>query len=150
MVKEPGKYAWSTYRATAGLGKKLDFLAVDWILEQFCADRGQTRKEYRGFVKAGLDAASPWNDLKGQCLLGDDPFLEKLLPLLKNNNALKEIPRVQRFTDRPAWNGNQWCEKTMTNSPPHVEKRGRILKLESPSSQHMKMAAFGLAVSMVM
>jgi putative transposase len=102
MVKEPGKYPWSSYRATAGLGKKPDFLAVDWILEQFGADRVQARKEYRLFVKAGLDAESPWNDLKGQCLLGDDPFLEKLFPLLKDKSALKEIPRVQRFADRPA------------------------------------------------
>jgi len=77
MVKEPDKYAWSSYRATAGLAKKPTFLAVDWILEQFGADRVQARKEYRLFVKAGLDAESPWNDLKGQCLLGDDPFLEK-------------------------------------------------------------------------
>jgi REP element-mobilizing transposase RayT len=102
MVKEPGKYPWSSYRATAGLGKKPDFLAVDWILEQFGADRVQARKEYRLFVKSGLDAGSPWNDLKGQCLLGDDPFLEKLFPLLKDKSALKEIPRVQRFADRPA------------------------------------------------
>ncbi len=102
MVKEPGKYPWSSYRDTAGLGKKPDFLAVDWILEQFGADRAQARKEYRLFVKAGLDAESPWNDLKGQCLLGDDPFLEKIFPLLKDKSAFKEIPRVQRFADRPA------------------------------------------------
>lgn len=102
MVKEPGKYPWSSYRATAGLGKKPGFLGVDWVLEQFGADRVQARKEYRLFVKAGLDAESPWNNLKGQCLLGDDTFLEKLFPLLKNKSALKEIPRVQRFADRPA------------------------------------------------
>lgn len=102
MVKEPGKYPWSSFRATAGLGKKPDFLAVDWILEQFGADRAQARKEYRLFVKAGLDAESPWNDLKGQCLLGEGPFLEKLFPLLKDKSVLKEIPRVQRFADRPA------------------------------------------------
>jgi putative transposase len=102
MVKEPGKYLWSSYRATAGLRKKPDFLAVDWILEQFGIDRVQARKEYRLFVKAGLDSESPWNDLKGQCLLGDDPFLEKLYPLLKDKSTFKEIPRVQRFADRPA------------------------------------------------
>lgn len=102
MVKEPGKYLWSSYRATAGLRKKPDFLAVDWILEQFGIDRVQARKEYRLFVKAGLDSESPWNDLKGQCLLGDEPFLEKLYPLLKDKSAFKEIPRVQRFADRPA------------------------------------------------
>jgi putative transposase len=102
MVNKPGTYQWSSYRATAGLEKKPDFLAVDWILEQFGSDRAQAWKEYRLFVMAGLDADSPWNDLKGQCLLGDDPFLEKLSPLLKDKSAFKEVPRNQRFADRPA------------------------------------------------
>ena len=37
-----------------------------------------------------------------QCLLGDDPFLDKLFPLLKDKSALKKISRAQRFADRPA------------------------------------------------
>ena len=102
IAKEPGKYFWSSYRATAGLAKKPDFLAVDWILEQFGTDRARARKEYRLFVQAGFDSKSPWQDLKGQCLLGEDAFLEKLFPLLKDKSALKEIPRAQRFADRPA------------------------------------------------
>jgi REP element-mobilizing transposase RayT len=101
MVNEPGKYPWSSYRPTAGFANKPTFLAVDWILEQFGADRTRARKEYRLFVKAGFDSESPWNDLKGQCLLGDDAFLEKLYPLLKDKSAFKEIPRAQRFADRP-------------------------------------------------
>ena len=101
VVTESGKYPWSSYRATAGLEKKPDFLALDWILEQFGADRAQARKEYRLFVKAGLESESPWNDLKGQCLLGGAAFLEKLFPLLNDKSAFKEIPRVQRFADRP-------------------------------------------------
>ena len=122
MVKEPGKYPWSSYRATAGLGKKPDFLAVDWILEQFGTDRVQARKEYRLFVKAGLDSESPWNDLKGQCLLGDDPFLEKLFPLLKDKSAFKEIPRVQRFADRPA------LEEILQGTEGRAHRNAAILK----------------------
>ncbi len=102
MVKGPGSYRWSSYRATAGLDKKPDFLAVDWILEQFGTARPQARKEYRRFVVAGLEMESPWKNLKGQCLLGDDAFLRKLVPLLKDKSAFKEIPRVQRFAGRPA------------------------------------------------
>lgn len=122
MVKEPGKYPWSSYRATAGLGKKPDFLAVDWILEQFGTDRVQARKEYRLFVKAGLDSESPWNDLKGQCLLGDDPFLEKLFPLLKDKSAFKEIPRIQRFADRPA------LEEILQGTEGRAQRDAAILK----------------------
>ena len=101
MVKDPSSYKWSSYRATAGLDKKPDFLAVDWILEQFGADRPQARQAYRRFVMAGLELESPWKNLKGQCLLGDEAFLGKLSPLLKDKSVFKEIPRVQRFADRP-------------------------------------------------
>jgi hypothetical protein len=75
---------------------------VDWILEQFGTDRARARKEYRLFVQAGFDSKAPWQDLKGQCLLGEDAFLEKLFPLLKDKSVLKESPRAQRFSDRPA------------------------------------------------
>ncbi|MBV1719956.1 MAG: transposase, partial [Desulfomicrobium sp.] len=101
MVKDVGKYPWSSYRATAGLDKVPEFLSVDWILEQFGLDRKSARTEYRRFIEAGMNAEeSPWDDLKGQCFLGDDAFLEKLFPLLKEKSALKEVPRAQRFVDR--------------------------------------------------
>lgn len=145
MVKEPGRYPWSSYRATAGLGKKPDFLVVDWILEQFGADRAQARKEYRLFVKAGLDADSPWNDLKGQCLLGDGPLLEKLFPLLKDKSALKEIPRVQRFADRPA------LEEIFHGTEDRTQRDAAILKAcnEYGYTQTQIAAATGLHYSTV-
>jgi len=55
MVKEPGSYPWSSYRATAGLDKKPDFLATDWILDQFGENRPQALKAYQRFVRAGLE-----------------------------------------------------------------------------------------------
>ena len=102
MVKEPDSYPWSSYRATAGLDKKPDFLATDWILGQFGENRPLALKAYRRFVRAGLELESPWKNLKGQCLLGDNAFPGQLSSLLKDQGVLKEIPRVQRFADRPA------------------------------------------------
>lgn len=102
MVKDVGKYPWSSYRPTAGLDKVPEFLSVDWILEHFGLDRKSAWKEYRLFIKAGVEADSPWDDLKGQCLLGDDAFLEKMFPMLREKAAFKEVPRIQRFADRPS------------------------------------------------
>ena len=103
MLKDLGKYPWSSYRATAGLDKVPEFLSVDWILEHFGLDRKSAHMEYRRFIKAGMDAKdSPWDELKGQCFLGEDAFLEKLFPMLRENSALKEVPRTQRFADRPS------------------------------------------------
>jgi len=54
----------------------------------------------REFVQARTAGESPWKRLVGQCLLGEEPFLEKLSPYLKEKAALTEIPRVQRFAVR--------------------------------------------------
>lgn len=118
---------------------------MDWILEQFGADRVQARKEYRLFVTAGLDSASPWNDLKGQCLLGDEAFLEKLYPLLKDKSALKEIPRVQRFADRPA------LEEILQGTEDRAQRDAAILKAshEYGYTQAQIAAATGLHYSTV-
>jgi len=101
MAQHPKDYPWSSYCATAGLEKKLGFLSTDWILAQFGNDRKQVQQEYRRFVLAGLSAESPWKKLTGQCLLGKEPFLEKLLPFLQKKTGCTEIPRIQRFALRP-------------------------------------------------
>jgi len=52
-------------------------------------------------VKAGGGTDSPWEKLKGQIVLGSDAFTQKIRPLLAKRAGLKEIPRVQRFANRP-------------------------------------------------
>ena len=49
-----------------------------------------------------MSAESPWNKLVGQCLFGEESFLEKLFPYLRKKTGFTEIPRVQRFTLRPS------------------------------------------------
>ncbi|MDQ7783331.1 MAG: helix-turn-helix domain-containing protein [Desulfomonilaceae bacterium] len=48
-----------------------------------------------------MEGESPWKRLVGQCILGEEPFLKRLLPYLKEKTALTEIPRVQRLAVRP-------------------------------------------------
>jgi hypothetical protein len=126
MVKQVEQYRWSSYRATAGLEEKPEFLTVDWILLQFNRqfDRQFTMKKaeahteahtaYKDFVQAGIGSPPPWNDLKGQSILGvpgvpgvsgvsgDKEFEEKLKPALRDKSALKEISQVDRFALRPS------------------------------------------------
>ena len=102
MVKEIDQYIWSSYRATAGLEGLPEFLTVDWILSQFDMKKAEAEKAYKKFVHAGLGISSPWEALKGQCILGDKEFEEKLKPALKDKSALKEITRVDRFALRPS------------------------------------------------
>ena len=102
MVGHPKEYPWSSFKSTAGFGRKPEFLFTDWVLAQFGRSRTAARKSYQRFILAGTDEEPPWKKLAGQCLLGGASFLEKLLPYLKDKSALAEVPRVQRFAVRPS------------------------------------------------
>jgi putative transposase len=101
-VERPAEWKWSSYRATAGIGKPLSLLTVDWILGQFGDNRGQALRRYKEFIVAGLKAKSPWKDLKGQILLGKEGFLSKFKELIANKESISEIPKHQRYLGRPA------------------------------------------------
>jgi len=145
MVKEPGSYPWSSYRATAGLDTAPDFLATDWILDQFDEDRQQAREVYQRFILAGLGLESPWKNLKGQFLLGDDALPGQFSPLLKDKGVLKEISRVQRFAGRPA------LKEILTDTVSRTERDAAIFKAcrEYGYTQTQVAAATGLHYSTV-
>ena len=101
MVKRVGDYRWSSYRATAGKIETPSYLTCDWVLSQFAQGKAIAQRRYREFVNAGVGVDSPWLKLKGQILLGSDAFIQKIRPLLAKQAGLKEIPRAQRFANRP-------------------------------------------------
>lgn len=102
MVETPKQWTWSSYRATAGLDKKADYLATDWVLGMFSDERKKAQKRYRRFITEGIEQASPWRELQGQMLLGDEGFIEKFKHLLADKEQVKEIPRLQRYVGRPS------------------------------------------------
>lgn len=101
MVDDPGRYRWSSFKATAGMVETPAFLSTDWILRRFAKSRPKAQAQYRRFVRAGKKEASPWKALKGQCLLGGKELIEKLSPYLKPKTAIKEIRLVDRKVLRP-------------------------------------------------
>jgi hypothetical protein len=101
MVEKPDEWEWSSYEATAGLKNVPDYLTVDWILGLFSKNKGEAQKRYREFVKEGIQVGSPWDNLQGQILLGEDGFIEKYKDLLSDKEQVKEIPRPQRYVSRP-------------------------------------------------
>jgi len=101
-VEKPEAWQWSSYGATSGLRKIPEFLTADWILGIFNSEKGEAQKQYREFVKEGLNQRSPWDRLKGQILFGDDNFVKKFKELLKDKEEIKEIPRQQRYSSRPS------------------------------------------------
>jgi REP element-mobilizing transposase RayT len=101
VVEKPEACRWSSYQATAGLKKGPDYLTTNWILGLFNSKRTVAQKQYRQFVREGIHRGTPWNELQGQVLLGEEGFVEKFKDLLEGKRQVKEIPRPQRYVDRP-------------------------------------------------
>jgi REP element-mobilizing transposase RayT len=53
VCPHPGDWAWSSYRATAGIGHVPRLLTVDWLLGHFGPTRRQATSGYRAFIDEG-------------------------------------------------------------------------------------------------
>jgi len=102
LASAPDGWRWSSYRATAGEQAAPCWLSVNWILGQFGNSQTLAQDRYRQFVADGLDRASPWGKLRGQVLLGTEPFVQTLVPKLAAVQDMMETPRLQRLAHRPA------------------------------------------------
>jgi len=101
MVRSAQDWAWSSYRATAGLRQAPPWLAADAVLEQF-GDTPQTAQvAYRRFVREGLGAESPWVDLRGQVWLGGEAFRERMGRMVAQYD-LSGVAQTQRHPERPS------------------------------------------------
>jgi hypothetical protein len=104
MIEKPEDWKWSSYLSTAGLRKKPCYLATDWISNMFDRKRIKAQKQYRVFVQEGIHRRTPWMDLQSQILLGEEGFIDSVKDLLEGKKVEKEIPRLQRYVDRPTLN----------------------------------------------
>lgn len=102
MVEKPEQYPWSSYLATSGMATPHPCLTTDWVLGQFSGKRGKAEKEYRQFVHWGIGKPTIWTEVRGQALLGEDAFVDKLTDHLRKHRDIPEIPRSQRYTGRPS------------------------------------------------
>ncbi|WHZ16953.1 MAG: hypothetical protein OJF52_003804 [Nitrospira sp.] len=100
-IHKPDAYLWSSYQATAGLAPTPPYLTVDWLLSQFGRQRAAAQRKYRVFVAEGIGQGSPWDQVRGQVLLGSERFVARLASAFREKRPLKEIPRQQRFAGRP-------------------------------------------------
>lgn len=101
-VEKPEDYHWSSYNATRGNKAPHPCMKTEWILEQFGSKKKFSMQKYEEFVKEGIDHETIWNDLKGQIILGEEDFVEKMEVFLKDKRDNVETPRSQRHIDRPS------------------------------------------------
>lgn len=130
VVNSPEDWKWSSYRAMAGIDKPHECLVVEWVLGQFDANRQEAEKRYREFVQAGIREESIWAKVKGQALLGNDEFIERFEQRLQGKRDIGEIPRSQRYADRPSL-------EMLFRGIEDVEKRNRVIR-EAVGAHHYR------------
>ena len=96
IVKDPKDWKWSSYQATTG-HKGIPCLTTDWILSQFAKEQKKASREYQVFVLSGIKAESPLKAIKGQLILGQDNFIDKIKHLMSGKENLKELTKKQRL-----------------------------------------------------
>jgi hypothetical protein len=101
IVKRPQNWKWSSYRSTTGTAKTPQWLTTDWILARLSRSRRRAQRLYHQFIMEGITKETPWKDLQGQIFLGDRGFIEECKSKLDVSSDLREIPRLQRYAERP-------------------------------------------------
>jgi putative transposase len=98
MVERPDDWAWSSYRATAGLVRPPEWLDVRTILDHFDEwDRSSAMRLYREFVAAGVGLArSPWEDLRACVYHGSDRFMAQVEELTAKRPEKPSDSALQR------------------------------------------------------
>jgi putative transposase len=101
IVESPQQWKWSSYRSTAGKEKPRPGLTTGWVLGQFSVKRNKAEREYCKFVNWGIGEKSIWTEVKGQLILGEEEFVDRLSDYLKKYKQVPEISRSQRYANRP-------------------------------------------------
>lgn len=95
LVLHPLDWAWSSYRATAGVDDAPAWLDIATVLALFGAATDGASVEYKAFVMAGIGGQSPLRDVNCQLLLGDEAFCQRMGEQ-REEVILFEISRIQR------------------------------------------------------
>jgi hypothetical protein len=129
MVEIPDAWKWSSYRATAGRESPHACLTINWILRQFSGKRAKAEHEYRQFVQQGIGKAI-WTEVRGQAILGEEEFGDKLAGHLRKHKDIPEIPKSQRYANRPAL-AKMFTEKLIR------DKQKRDRKISEAVEKHL-------------
>ncbi|NKB22325.1 MAG: hypothetical protein GKS01_17700 [Alphaproteobacteria bacterium] len=77
-VNRVDHWKWSSYRPFAFDEIEPSWLHRDWLLDQLSSERADQADAWQNYVSEGLDAPSPWDNLRAGHYLGDESFLEAI------------------------------------------------------------------------
>lgn len=100
LTDTPEDWPWSSYQGTAGLEPEPSFLRTTWILSQFGEESLKARERYIEFVNDSCTKRI-WEDVVNGTVLGSREFAGQCRTLSHGDANLSEVPRAQRYFDRP-------------------------------------------------
>jgi putative transposase len=113
LVRAPGDWAWSSYRAHIGLDSTPGWLDTDGLHGYLLgrpvsgsADRRRACAQYAALaVRADAEDATFWHDgVRGQVFLGDEDFVQRMQAMVPATaRVTKEIPKEQRRLPVRSW-----------------------------------------------
>jgi len=97
-------WRWSSYPAYAGLAVVASWLNCEPVLGLLGGKRGERQTAYRRYVeRAVLEGAaeSPWGQVQGQTVLGDQEYVAQMQASLRGDS--KEQAGLKQLKKRPSW-----------------------------------------------
>jgi len=92
LVEHPGRWRYSSYRATMALDRKPVWLSVDNLLRHFGRNKKSAMKRYEKFVLEGLNKDIDIDPVQ-QIYLGSDQFIESAQICTNSRTCLFEVTR---------------------------------------------------------
>jgi REP element-mobilizing transposase RayT len=89
------RYPWSSLSGYLNPQKKQSWISYDAVLSQV----GGSRKRYREFIAEGIRSGypTPWEDVKGQVVLGEEGFVERVKERIKKPGSKREQPSIRHL-----------------------------------------------------
>lgn len=101
LVKLLNLWPWSSHKEMIGAGEASKYFSKKQALLLFDKDPEQAKNVYIEHIKAKISNEKAWEDLKGGLVLGSYEFLDSIKRFLKEKSEVIEIPKRERFANRP-------------------------------------------------
>jgi putative transposase len=101
LVKSLHLWTWSSHSEMIKSSGTSKYISKKGVLMFFDKNPIKAKQLYIEHIKAKIEDKKVWEDLKGGLVLGSYDFLKSIKNQLKKNKSTIEIPKRERFANRP-------------------------------------------------
>lgn len=104
MVDRPEQWRWSSYPGYHRSSKILSWVDYDTVLGEFGSTKQKAKKQYRVFVRQGMDKRlqSPVSGAVSGLIVGSDTFVSKIKDMLVDHDEDLNVPDLSNLKDKPS------------------------------------------------